>query len=324
MSNVDTETAIVVGIGREGHLSDGTIAFVVAAARRLELGVELVHVVPVFVGGPTGTWGVGITFDQLVDEGRARLDEALARVRSRLGGDQPVAAELVRGGVIANLVERSRRAELVVLERRDLGRLQRMAEGSVTAAVAARAHCPVVSVPAGWEPPTARWPVTVAVEDAKRAAAELWTALGLAAAEDLPVQVLRVIDVPEAYLELLRADGHEELLRTVREELIDDARLPATVCERVPCQFVARSGHPVEVLLEASGSSSLLVVGRRDPRVPFGSHLGPTVRHLLRAAACPVLVVEPTLAPPLEQSEGPSTPAARPSRPAPVVVSAKG
>ena len=84
MNGADTETAIVVGVGPQGHLSEGTMAFVVDTASRLDLGIELVHVVPTMVGGPTGTWEVGVSFDQLVAEGRTHLDEAVRRVRDRL------------------------------------------------------------------------------------------------------------------------------------------------------------------------------------------------------------------------------------------------
>ena len=304
MNNVDTEGAIVVGIGHDGHLSDGTIAFVVDTAVTLELGIELVHVVPTLVGGPTGTWEVGITFDQLLAEGQARLDEALARVRARLGGQQPVSARQVRGGVIASLIDLSRGAQLVVLERRHLGRWARLTEGSITAGVAARAHAPVVSVPQGWKPPRRPWPITVAVEDAKRADAELWTALGLAAASDLAVQVVRVAYLPEAYQEILRREANEEdLLRLARKELIRDAHLPECVCDRVPCTFLVKWGRPAEVLVDASACSSMLVVARRDPRLPFGSHLGPVVRQVLREAECPVMVVEPTLARPISADD---------------------
>jgi nucleotide-binding universal stress UspA family protein len=297
MNNADTEAAIVVGVGHEGHLSDGTIAFVVDTAEKLELGIELVHVVPTLVGGPTGTWEVGITFDQLLAEGQARLDEALARVRARVGGRQPVSAELVRGGVVASLIDLSRHAQLVVLERRHLGRWARLTEGSITAGVAARAHAAVVSVPQGWQPPRRPQPITVAVEDAKRADAELWTALALAAASDLPVSVVRVAYLPEVYQEILRRETNEEdLVRLARKELIRDAQLPESVCDRVPCTFVVRWGRPAEVLVDASADSSLLVVARRDPLLPFGSHLGPIVRQVLREAECPVMVVEPTLA----------------------------
>ena len=48
--------------------------FVVDTAVRLELGIELVHVVPNLVGGQTGAWEVGLTFGQLLAEGQARLD----------------------------------------------------------------------------------------------------------------------------------------------------------------------------------------------------------------------------------------------------------
>jgi nucleotide-binding universal stress UspA family protein len=304
----DTEAAILVGVGHEGHLSDGTIAFVVDTAEQLELGIELVHVVPTMVGGPTGTWEVGITFDQLLTEGQARLDEALARVRARVGGKEPVSARIVRGGVIGSLVDLSRGAQLVVLERRHLGRWSRLAEGSITAGVAARAHAPVVSVPQGWQPARQPRPITVAVEDAKRADAELWTALGLAAASDRPVQVVRVAYLPQAYQEILRRETNEEdLLQLARKELIRDAHLPESVCDRVPCTFLVRWGRPAEVLVEASAASSLLVVARRDPRLPFGTHLGPIVRQVLREAECPVMVVEPTLDRPISADDSQPT-----------------
>ena len=37
----------------------------------------------------------------------------------------------------------------------------------------------------------------------------------------------------------------------------------------------------------------MLVVGRHDPVVPLGSHLGPVTRTVLNHAACPVLVIDP-------------------------------
>ncbi|WP_028650889.1 universal stress protein [Nocardioides halotolerans] len=304
MSSVDTEAAVLLGVGGRDRLSDGTIAFVVETAERLGLGVELVHAVPAVLGGPTGAWEVGIAFGQLVSEGEARLEEAATRVRSRLGSKQPVTTQLVRGGAVGTLVDRSRSAQLVVLERRHLGRWERLAEGSITAGVAARAHAPVVSVPRGWRPPQQPRPITVAVEDAARADAEVWTALGLAAAEDLPVQILRVVYLPEAYQEILRRETPEQdLLRLAHDELVRDTNLPDSICDRVPCTFTVRWGRPAEVLVDASAASSMLVVARRDPRLPFGSHLGPIVRHVLDHATCPVMVVEPRLAEDLTAAE---------------------
>ena len=40
-------------------------------------------------------------------------------------------------------------------------------------------------------------------------------------------------------------------------------------------------------------TSHLLVLGRHDPAIPIGSHLGPVARAVLRDAACPVLLADP-------------------------------
>jgi nucleotide-binding universal stress UspA family protein len=286
---------VLVGVGPDGRLSEGTVGFAVTTATQLGIGVELLHVVPRLVGGPTGTADVGVAFEQLVTQGQARLDEAVRRVRDRMSGAQPVEGRLLRGPVIDTLVEESASAQLVVLEHRDLPRWERWGSGSVTAGVAARAHAPVVSVPSAWLPSQSPRPITVAVEDAPRAAAEVWTALGLAAVSDARVVVLRATYLPPAIEEMLRHGvSHEEMLASARAELQRDVDLPADLCERVPCTFAVRWGRPGDVLLAATERSSLLVVARRDPALPFGSHLGPVLRQVLREARCPVLVVEPS------------------------------
>ncbi len=286
---------ILVGVGPEGRLSDGTLEFAVTTALQLEIGVELLHVVPRLIGGPAGTSEVGIGFEQLVSQGQVLLDEAVRRVRDRVSGAQPVSGRLVRGAVIDTLVEQSAFAQMVVLEHRDLPRWERWGSGSVTAGVAARAHAPVVSVPATWRPGDHPRPITVAVEDAERAGAEIWTALGLAAVNDARVVVLRATYLPPAIEEMMRHEvSHEQMLVSARAELAHDVNLPDEICERVPCTFAVRWGRPADVLVAASERSSLLVVARRDPALPFGSHLGPVLRQVLREATCPVLVVEPS------------------------------
>jgi nucleotide-binding universal stress UspA family protein len=286
---------ILIGVGPEGHLSEGTLSFAVTTATQLGIDIELVHVVPRLIGGATGTSDVGVGFDQLVSQGQALLDEAVRRVRDRVSGAQPVHGRLLRGAVIDTLVEQSAFAQLVVLEHRELPRWERWGSGSVTAGVTARAHAPVVSVPAAWRPSDHPRPITVAVEDAERAAAEIWTALGLAAVTDARVVVLRATYLPPAIEEMMRHEvSHEQMLVAARSELARDVDLPPEICERVPCSFAVRWGRPADVLVAASERSSLLVVARRDPALPFGSHLGPVLRQLLREATCPVLVVEPS------------------------------
>lgn len=54
-----------------------------------------------------------------------------------------------------------------------------------------------------------------------------------------------------------------------------------------------RHVRPSEALVEASRDSVLLVIGRHDPVLPIGSHVGPVAGAVLREAHCPVLVVGP-------------------------------
>lgn len=286
---------ILVGIGPSGRLSEGTLGFAATTAEQLGIGILLLHVVPRVVGGPHGVVDSALALDQLLADGQARLDETVRRARDRVSGTVAVDGRLERGPVIETLVEQSSSSQLVVLEHRDLPRWERWSSGSVTAAVAARAHAPVVSVPASWRPSSAPRPITVAVEDADRAAAEIWTALGLAAVKGSRVVVLRATYLPPAIEEMLRHGvSHDEMTAVARAELARDVDLPAELCARVPCSFAVKWGRPGDVLLEATGRSSLLVVARRDPQLPFGSHLGPVLRQVLREARCPVLVVEPS------------------------------
>ena len=56
---------------------------------------------------------------------------------------------------------------------------------------------------------------------------------------------------------------------------------------------MAVHGRAPDVLVDESERARLLVVGRHDPVLPLGSHLGPITRTVLDHAACPVLVVDP-------------------------------
>ena len=295
--------SIVVGVGPHG-LAGGTVALVVDAAERLGADIEVVHVLPTLAGWPAGTIESGIALEQLAVAGRRALARAVEQVRDAVGAGPVVSDVLVNGGVVDALVVRSRTAELVVLERHPHPRWQWAVGGETTAQVAARTHAPVVVVPPDWTPSSGVLPITVGCEDAERADAELWTAFGLAAATDRPVRVVRATYLPEAYQEILRREVKErDFLDAARADLVRDAGSAAEVCEGVVCDFEARWGRPAEVLLDLSTTSSLLVIARRDPHVPFGSHLGPVVRQVLREAGCPVMVVEPTLREPVDVAQ---------------------
>jgi nucleotide-binding universal stress UspA family protein len=52
-------------------------------------------------------------------------------------------------------------------------------------------------------------------------------------------------------------------------------------------------GRASEWVLAEAEAAELLVVGRHDPLVPVGSHIGPVARAILREATCPVLLASP-------------------------------
>jgi nucleotide-binding universal stress UspA family protein len=307
MTITDTERAIILGAGPRG-LAAGTVALAVEAADRLDLDIEVVHVLPTLAGWPTGTIESGLALEQLGKAGRAALEKAVEQVRAAVDGRHAVSPELIHGGVVDGLVGRSVGAKLVILERHAHPRWERWTAGETTSQVAARAHAPVVVVPPDWQPSSGVRPISVGCEDGPRAAAELWTALGLAAATDRPVRVVRATYLAEAYQEILRREAREQdFLDGARADLLTDAAPIAEACPGVTCTFEARWGHPADVLVDLTTTSSLLVIARRNPRVPFGSHLGPVVRQVLSQAHCPVMVVEPRLREPVEVAQRPTT-----------------
>jgi nucleotide-binding universal stress UspA family protein len=77
------------------------------------------------------------------EAGQRMLDEVAAGVRAAYPGLE-VRTRQVAGGPAATLVELSHHAELVVVGRRGLGGFAGLVLGSVSAQVAAHAHCPVL------------------------------------------------------------------------------------------------------------------------------------------------------------------------------------
>ena len=287
--------AVVVCVGVDGQLSEGTIDFAVSAATRLESPIEILHVVPAVMAFPTDGMSALLTQAILTRDGQRLLASAAAALRARGSADLVIAERLLTGRVVSRIVDRSREASLVWSESTHPDGLERLVSGSVSSGVSARAHCPVVCVPRGWSAQEgARLPITVGVEEAERAEAEVWAAVGIAVAEDLPVRMVRAVNLPEAYQDILRGEHRDAAyLDTVRADLVSDCAFIEETRDQVSCDFEAHWGKPADVLVELSASSSVVVLARRDPLLPIGTHLGPTVRHVLRHATCPVLIVEP-------------------------------
>ncbi|MFD5277671.1 universal stress protein [Pseudarthrobacter sp. NPDC058362] len=88
---------------------------------------------------------VAVGFEEFEEEAGAVLRKAMA---DTFGGDTPsnVHPRLVRGHPRDSLIEASRHADLVVVGKRGHGGFGGMLLGSVTSALVAHAHCPVLVV----------------------------------------------------------------------------------------------------------------------------------------------------------------------------------
>lgn len=267
---------VLVAVGPDG-IHEGALDLAATEAGRRGTGVLLLHVVH----------GAGETqaLDRALTEvGRIVLTAAADRLEARV----PYTTEIATGPIAATIADRATRVGLVVLERRDVGTVERLLTMSVSTRVAAQAHAPVVVVPAGWSRPAEEQPVIVAVDDPLLVFGQVEAALAAARAAKVRLVVLHAVWLAEPYQEI--AFGSDTRTRWVEE------------AEQVLTQSLAALGpaddmdvdvqwrRPVDALVGATRMSSLLVLGRRPGHL--GVHLGPLTRTVLRHAEGPVLVVD--------------------------------
>jgi nucleotide-binding universal stress UspA family protein len=289
-----TTTGILLPVPSRG-LDDAALDAAAEEARARGCGIALAHVVHVAIGVPASSDQVHEVDSSLGEIGRQVLTAASDGLRERLGEDVPVTSQLYFGPVVPTLVERSADAEVVLMPRRDLSRLERLVTSSVSNGVAARAHVPVMSVPPGWRrSPTRPRIVTAAVDHPETSgAAEIGCAIARAAATGAALHVLRAAWLPQPYQGVIFQDQtREEMLADARRELEDATRHLVEGHPEVTVTWDVVWERPVDALVRASHRSELLVLGRRHPSMPVGSHLGPVTRSVLRHSEGPVLVIE--------------------------------
>ena len=73
--------------------------------------------------------------------------------------------------------------------------------------------------------------------------------------------------------------------------LLDDTLAKVHIDQDLKVTRTARPGHPAEVLMEASSSADLLVVGSRGHDGFVGMLLGSVSAHVAAHAHCPVVVI---------------------------------
>jgi nucleotide-binding universal stress UspA family protein len=269
---------VVVAVG-DAETHDPSLQHACAEARRTGRPLHLVHVL---TQRPTTA-------------AERLLHDVAGQVHALVHGSLRVETVIRTGQVVPVLNELSRDAGLVVLQRRQLSRLQRLVSGSVSAQVAGQAHAPTVSVPEGWQPRGGGRPhVTVGLDgaDDDEGTRLLRHAFARAAELEAELTVVHGWQLPSGYDdasvdETAVDDWRTRYLQVLHRRLVPLTETHPTVTAAVEIRHL----HPADALIQAAKDSDLVVLGRGRLEHPLVSHLGSVARAVIRDAACPVEVV---------------------------------
>ena len=285
---------VLVGVEDVG--CEAALRYAVAEAVRRGCGIHLLHVARPSNRAACALDDLVMVDDELRTLGETVLAEAAVRAEhlldelAREDDRLSVSTELTEGSVVRALDELSRHACLLVLQHAGMGPNGETPTLSVTAGVAATAHCPVVAVPAGWLPsPEPPRPVVVGVDVTRHSVPLVRAALHEAARRGTELRAVHVWRTARDSATEPRAEVADRL-RTRLGEVVDEARAAAP---DVAVELAVEAGIAGDVLRDHSRSCDLVVVGRHHRKHSIGAPLGRTVRELLRWSRVPVLVVDP-------------------------------
>jgi len=294
---MESETGVLVAVGPDG-LGDGTLNTAATEALHRGVGVDLLHVIHALVVRMAPRVDEESDVDRLVDKvGREVLTSASDRIRQRVGDRVAIDTNLLYGPVATTIADRGSKCQLIVLERREVGTLERVLTMSVSSRVAAHATVPVLVVPHSWAGDHgARLPVTVGVGSTDDLRRDVPFALDCARADGRPLVVLHANWVAEPYQPAIFSNySADRWLADTRHEY--ESALSDVVDPDDDVTVDVRMAPPVDALIDATRRSAELVIGRRTATRPRAAHLGPVTRAALHHAECPVLVVDRALVP---------------------------
>ncbi|CAL9345443.1 Universal stress protein [Streptomyces sp. enrichment culture] len=215
--------------------------------------------------------------------------------------------EQIHGRPMDALARAAGDAELMVLGSRGLSGVGGFLVGSVGMSVIAHTETPVVLVRAGEQAadeheqdpagiPSAATPyrpVVLGLDTGHPHEVVIAFAFEEAARRGTSLKAVHGWSLPPYYAYGLPADlqFHAELGRQEAAALAEVLRPWREKYPDVEVVEQSRSGSPSRQVIDASREASLVVVGRRIRRRPFGVHIGPVTHAVLHHAAAPVAVV---------------------------------
>jgi nucleotide-binding universal stress UspA family protein len=215
------------------------------------------------------------------------LEETVARIESAVPG-VAVTAALRTGQSRTELTTATAEADLFVI---GTGSSEAGLHGVLPIRIASAAHCPVVVVPAAWEP--AGGVVMVGLESTEQEPRVVDFAAGEARRANIELTVVHTWSVPTIIAVAMFA--HPGVWRSMLE--LHSKSLAATmdhvrrVWPDVDVHQRLKEGSAARILAEDARGAALLVVGRREHATVGDAVLGTTSHDLLIAMPCPVVVV---------------------------------
>ncbi|MEV4702849.1 universal stress protein [Actinoplanes sp. NPDC049316] len=276
-----TARSIIVGYDRS-PAAEAAAVWALDEAARTGAPVQFLYAYEPVAGVPTPAgWLEGET-DRAVQDA---LRDAVTSAATTHPGVH-IETSVVHASAATTLIERSAEAGLVVVGSRGHSAVANLL-GSVSLAVSAQAHCPVVVVRGD---PARTGSIVVGVDESTSAQLALGFAAETAAARGSELLVVRArpplrgfwVEKPEVVQAALNvlARQLEDVLAPWRDKY-----------PQVPVRTEVLAEHPAAALTRYGTSAQLVVVGSRGRGALRGMVLGSISQHLLHHAPCSVAVV---------------------------------
>lgn len=283
----ETNQPVVVGVDGSEQ-SDRAVRFALAEARRRDSGMLLVH-----AGHETAPMAGKLPqfrVEAFADVGRRLVDDA-ERLAFGIDPAIKISKSVRAGNRVGILVDAGAHASVIVLGHRSRSLTDRVLTSSTTTGVAARAHCPVISVPESWIEGSDVGRIVVGVDGSDAAHDALDLGFWEARRRGADLVALHAWRLPMAYEGVgYVATTVEDWMTSAAEEM-DKTLIPFRETYpdvKVEVDLQHESAGPA--LLKATEHADLIVVGRRGHGAPWGIYLGSLARMLIREGKCPVEV----------------------------------
>jgi nucleotide-binding universal stress UspA family protein len=276
---------IVVGVDGSEQ-SDRAVQYAVVDARRRGTGIVLVHAI--HETAPMAAMLPLYSLESFAEVGQ-RIVEDAERLALELDPDVDVSTSVKGGSRVGVILDASEHASLVVLGHRSRSLARRVLAHSTTTGIAARAHCPVVSVPDTWPEDGTHGRVVVGIDASPASHDALDLAFQEARRRSSKLVVMHAWRLPTAYDDIAYTRvAVEEWLASAREEMEKTLAPFREAYPTVEVELDLRHDYAAPALAASTEGADLIVVGRRGHGAPLGIYLGSLARMLIREGSCPV------------------------------------